>query len=102
MHIDGHSDFFHPGNYDTANRLGSAAGMDLALASGRGELLLTHWFESGRPLVQDEDIVQVGERDAERPDFNKFYGDIVRTGIIRFTIQRCPGWTESTVRPIKL
>jgi len=32
VHIDGHSDFFHPGNYDTAKRLGSAAGMDLALA----------------------------------------------------------------------
>src|SRR5437867_8260870 len=43
VHIDGHSDFFHPGNYDTATRLGSAAGMDLALASGRGELLLTDW-----------------------------------------------------------
>ncbi|HSY68037.1 MAG TPA: arginase family protein [Edaphobacter sp.] len=87
VHIDGHSDFFHPGNYDTANRLSSAAGMDLALASGRGELLLTHWLEIGRPLVQDADVVQVGERDAEGPDFNESYGDIVRTGIMQITIQ---------------
>src|SRR5690348_11298981 len=34
VHVDGHSDFFHPGNYDTNSRLGSAAGMDLALATG--------------------------------------------------------------------
>ncbi len=39
IHVDGHSDFFHPGNYDTRGRLGSAAGMDLALATGRGEPL---------------------------------------------------------------
>ncbi len=88
VHIDGHSDFFHPGNYDTASRLGSAAGMDLALASGRGELLLTHWPDLSGPLAEDDDIVQLGERDAESPDFNKFYGDIVRTRIIQFTIQR--------------
>jgi arginase len=87
VHIDGHSDFFHPGNYDTAARLGSAAGMDLALASGRGELLLTHWPEIGRPLADDADIIQLGERDAENPDFNKYYGDIVRTAITQFTVQ---------------
>src|ERR1041385_8507388 len=28
VHVDGHSDFSHPGNYDTKARLGSAAGMD--------------------------------------------------------------------------
>jgi arginase len=87
VHIDGHSDFFHPGNYNTASRPGSAAGMDLALASGRGELLLTHWPEIGRPLVEDADVVQVGEREAEAPDFNKFYGDIVHTDITRLNIQ---------------
>jgi arginase len=101
VHIDGHSDFFHPGNYNTASRLGSAAGMDLALASGRGELLLTHWPEIGRPLVEDADVVQVGERDAEEPDFNKFYGDIVHTGITRFNIQSVLArGIESTVRQV--
>jgi arginase len=88
VHVDGHSDFFHPGNYNAASRLGSAAGMDLALASGRGELLLTHWPEIGRPLVEDADIVQVGERDAEGRDFTESYGDIVRTDITRLIIQR--------------
>jgi len=88
VHIDGHSDFFHPGNYDTAKRLGSAAGMDLALASGRGELLLTDWPEIGKPLASDADIIQLGERDAESPSFKDYYGDIIRTEITQFTIQR--------------
>jgi arginase len=88
VHIDGHSDFFHPGNYDTAKRLGAAAGMDLALASGRGELLLTDWPEIGKPLASDADIIQVGERNAESSTFNNYYGDIVRTEITQFTIQR--------------
>jgi arginase len=88
VHIDGHSDFFHPGNYDTAKRLGSAAGMDLALASGRGELLLTDWPEIGKPLASDADIIQLGERDAESPTFKDYYGDIIRTDITQFTIQR--------------
>ena len=37
VHIAGHSDYFHPGNYDTSKRLVSVAGMDLALARGVGE-----------------------------------------------------------------
>ncbi|MET8567630.1 arginase family protein [Streptomyces sp. NPDC004783] len=65
VHLDGHSDFRHPGNHDAGASLGSAAGMDLALATGRGELLLTHWPEVGRPLVADEDVIQVGDREDE-------------------------------------
>ena len=41
VHVDGHSDFRHPGNDDDNLPLGSAAGMDLAAATGRGEALLT-------------------------------------------------------------
>lgn len=88
VHVDGHSDFFHPGNYDTAKRLGAAAGMDLALATGRGEDLLTKWPGVEGPLAEDADTIQVGERDAEDPDYAKFYGDIVRTKIARFTVQQ--------------
>ena len=88
VHVDGHSDFFHPGNYDTQARLGSAAGMDLALATGRGERILTQWPGIEGPLVADEDAVQAGERDAESPDYDKYYGDIVRTTITRLTIQQ--------------
>jgi arginase len=88
IHVDGHSDFFHPGNYDAASKLGSAAGMDLALASGRGEGLLTSWPTIQGPLAQDLDIVQVGERNSETPEFFKAYGDIVRTAITQITVQR--------------
>ena len=88
VHVDGHSDFFHPGNYDTRSRLGSAAGMDLALATGRGEDVLTKWPGIDGPLVADADAIQVGERDAESADYDKYYGDIVRTSITRLTIQQ--------------
>ncbi len=86
-HVDGHSDFFHPGNYDTTTRLGSAAGMDLALATGRGEDLLTRWPGVTGPLAADADTIQLGERDSADPGFAKTYGDIVRTGITRVTVQ---------------
>lgn len=88
VHIDGHSDFFHPGNYDTRARLGSAAGMDLALATGRGELLLTQWPEVEGPLVRDEDAIQAGEREAEQPDYADGYPDVLKTAITRLTIQQ--------------
>lgn len=88
VHVDGHSDFSHPGNYDTTKVLGAAAGMDLALASGRGEPVMTTWPEVGTPLASDADIVQVGERNAESPGFMQYYGDILRTGITQLTIQR--------------
>ena len=87
LHIDGHSDFFHPGNYDTARRLGSAAGMDLALVTGRGEALLTSWPGVDGPLAHDADVIQVGERNALDSDYDTYYGDIVRTDITRFIIQ---------------
>lgn len=87
VHVDGHSDFFHPGNYDTRSRLGAAAGMDLALATGRGEPLLTRWPEVDGPLVRDEDTVQIGERDARCPEYDEYYGDIVRTEITRMIVQ---------------
>jgi arginase len=69
IHVDGHSDFFHPGNYDTSKRLGSVAGMDLALATGRGEPLLTRWGGVSGPLVADADVVQIGERNAQDPGY---------------------------------
>jgi len=78
VHIDGHSDFYHPANYDTSKRLGAVAGMDLALASGRGEDLLTAWPQVGKPLAADADIVQIGQRD----------GRLSATGITQWTVQR--------------
>jgi arginase len=63
IHIDGHSDFSHPGNYDTSRVLGAAAGMDLALATGRGEAILTKWPDVNGPLAPDAEVFQIGERD---------------------------------------
>jgi arginase len=83
VHIDGHSDFYHPGNYDSRKVQGSAAGMDLALATGRGEALLARW--DGRPLVQDDNVVQIGERNELEPDFD--YRDIRQTAIRQLPIR---------------
>jgi arginase len=85
VHVDGHMDFFHPGNYDAESRLGSAAGMDLALATGRGEPVLTEWPDVGTPLVSDEDTIQVGDREAEAED-EETTGTL-DPSIARFTVQ---------------
>jgi len=69
IHIDGHSDFRHPGNYDFSRDLGAAAGMDLALVTGRGEPLGTEWPGIRGPLVADADVIQLGERESRDPDF---------------------------------
>jgi arginase len=68
VHLDGHSDFFHPANYDASSSLGAAAGMDLALATGHGEPLLTDWPGVGSPLVPDEDAIQLGDRNPDTTD----------------------------------
>jgi arginase len=57
--LDGHSDFRHPGN---AAYVGSAAGEDLALVTGRGQVDLTN-IAGRRPYVRDADVVVVGIRD---------------------------------------
>lgn len=62
IHIDGHPDFVHPGNFDFSTAPGAAAGMDLALATGRGELLLTRWPGLDGQLVEDRQVVQFGDR----------------------------------------
>ena len=81
VHVDGHSDFYRMSDQD-AGRLGAAAGMDLALASGRGETLLSDWSSVGT-LAHDKDIVQIGERES-RDQLNRIPG----TGIAQITAQR--------------
>ena len=85
IHIDGHSDFMHPGDYPSGTVLHSAAGMDLALASGRGEALLTDWGQGLRPLVADQHIIQIGEREDGDPDYS--YPDIKQTRITRINVR---------------
>jgi arginase len=63
LFIDGHADFYQP----AAEPNGEAASMDLALATGRGPDVVTN-FDGHRPLVVDDDVVQVARRDAEEAD----------------------------------
>jgi arginase len=59
--IDGHSDFYQP----QASTTGEVADMDLAVVYGRGPDILTN-IGGLKPLVQDEDVVVFGYRDAEQ------------------------------------
>ena len=79
VHIDGHSDFRHPGNYDFDQTLGAAAGMDLALVTGRGEPLGTEWPGIEGALVTDGDVIQLGERESQDADFA--WPDVQHTAI---------------------
>jgi arginase len=56
--IDAHSDFRHLGNSEF---VGSAAGEDLAIVTGRGDALAS--IEGRAPLVRDDDVVVLGVRD---------------------------------------
>jgi arginase len=60
LFLDGHADFYQP----EAEPNGEAASMELALATGRGPVIVTD-LEGRRPLVRDEDVVVFGRRDAE-------------------------------------
>lgn len=84
VHIDGHSDFRHPGNYDPQATLGAVAGMDLALATGRGEPLMTKWPGIEPPLVPDRQVVQIGEREGRDADFA--WPDVNDTEITRIDV----------------
>jgi arginase len=56
--VDGHSDFRHPGN---SPYVGAAAGEDLALVTGRGQVELAG-IENRRPYLRDADVVVLGIR----------------------------------------
>lgn len=58
--IDGHSDF----NTIETTETGAVAGMDLALATGRGTSALAR-LRGDRPLVRDEHVVTLGIRDGD-------------------------------------
>jgi arginase len=59
--IDGHADFYQP----QASPTGEVADMELAIVSGRGPNILTN-IDGLKPLVEDQDIVVFGYRDAEQ------------------------------------
>jgi arginase len=62
-YLDGHRDFQTPQTSAT----GGAAGMDLALVTGRGPELLSQ-FDGYDRLVRDEAVVVLGHRDRVEPD----------------------------------
>jgi arginase len=62
--VDGGLDFRHPGNAHLVGPVGSVAGEDLAVVTGRGAERLTD-LEGRRPLVRDADVVAVGHRGLE-------------------------------------
>ena len=47
--------------------MSAVAGMDLALATGRGDPLMTAWPGVPAPLVPDAQVVQIGEREGRSP-----------------------------------
>jgi arginase len=79
---------------------GAVAGMDLALATGRGEALLVEWLMTAAPLVADEQVVQIGEREGRNADFS--WTDINDTAITRLNVftARDLGPTEVIARTL--
>ncbi|HEX7154649.1 MAG TPA: arginase family protein [Thermoanaerobaculia bacterium] len=69
LFMDGHTDFYTPETSGT----GGVAGMDLAIACGRGPELLTN-LEGRGPLVCESDVVLFGHRDLEE---SQTYGGTV-------------------------
>jgi arginase len=62
--IDGGLDFRHPGNAHLVGPVGSVAGEDLAVVTGRGASQLTD-LEGRRPLVAEAAVVAMGHRGLE-------------------------------------
>jgi arginase len=62
--VDGGLDFRHPGNAHLVGPVGSVAGEDLAVVTGRGAPRLTD-LEGRRPLVAEADVVAMGHRSLE-------------------------------------
>ncbi|WP_018808478.1 arginase family protein [Salinispora arenicola] len=91
LHIDGHSDFRHPNTYDTTASLGSVAGMDLAVATGRGEPILTHWPQVGTPLVTDEDVIQLGDRESDITGSLDDWTPVMDSAVLGLTAQQVLG-----------
>ncbi|MGY1608484.1 arginase family protein [Geodermatophilus sp. SYSU D00700] len=89
--IDGHADFYLP----RPDHHGGIAGMDLALATGRGPSVLANWH--GRaPLFRDEDVFVVGYRDeAEAQELDM--PSLTKTGIRSMSLHDMRGADESAL-----
>ena len=82
VHLDGHSDFGHEGNW--GKPYPSIAGADLAVVTGRGPDTLTN-LDGLKPYFRDEDVVQIGEKDdSADPDY--WFKDFPLTAIHRLPL----------------
>jgi arginase len=85
--VDGHSDFRHPGN---SPYVGAAAGEDLALVTGRGQVELAG-IEHRRPYFRDADVVVLGIR-----GHDEYRTELSAAG---FAVRPAPEWrTEGAAR----
>jgi len=81
--LDGHCDFANPANCAT---YASVAGMDLALATGRGVDALAD-LDGLRPYFRDEDTLLVGDKeDGAAPGY--FAPDLFQSGLQLFRFPR--------------
>jgi arginase len=86
--IDGHTDF----NTLETTKTGAVAGMDLALATGRGASELAR-LRGARPLVRDEHVVTAGVRDhlGDRQFFIHVDVDVLDPAFMPFVDSPQPG-----------
>jgi arginase len=78
--VDGGLDFRHPGNAHLVGPVGSVAGEDLAVVTGRCVPQLTD-LEGRRPLVADADVVAMGHRTLE-----PIADEVLATGMTLFDV----------------
>jgi arginase len=78
--IDGGLDFRHPGNAHLVGPVGSVAGENLAVVTGRGVRQLTD-LEGRRPLVAEGDVVAMGHRSLE-----EFAEEVLATPMTLFDV----------------
>lgn len=82
VHIDGHNDFGHAGNW--GKPYASIAGADLAVVTGRGPRELCDAGGLG-PYFRDADVIQVGEK-GEPGDADYSFSDFPATAIRRLPL----------------
>jgi arginase len=81
LFLDGHTDFYTP----EASTTGGIAGMDLAIACGRGPAELVS-FGGVAPLVQPADVVHFGRRDLD--EAREYGGDLAGSGVVDWPLAR--------------
>lgn len=91
--LDGHSDFRHAGNSPS---VGSAAGEDLALVTGRGQEDLID-LDGLSPYVNDSDVVVMGVRQED-----EYLDELRLVGIPAWTVGELRSETSGTAPPASL